>query len=1247
MKAGEWTEPDGFSPFPVVGVGASAGGLEAFRRLLGEIPKDAGMAFVLVQHLAPQHESRLVELLAKGTAIPVVEAAQGMKLAVNHVYIIPPNCDMAVSDGELHLTPREGDHRPHLPIDYLFRSLAEEQQGRAIGVVLSGTGSDGTLGLCEIKAVGGITFAQDARSATHQGMPVSARDSGCVDFVLDPQSIAKRLVQIGAHPYLAPEPGRDKAAEEDYRQILTIVRRGMGVDFSHYRKTTIRRRIMRRMALHSHETMPSYVEHLKNDPDEVNALYHDLLINVTSFFRDPETFDILKQTVFPELARRKSSGQPYRIWVPGCSTGQEAYSLAMALIEFHDRMSGRPVIQLFATDLSDQSVLEKARSGVYAETIEAEVSPERLRRFFKKEGHVYRIDKSIRDMCVFARQNIAADPPFSHLDLISCRNVLIYLAPTLQRRVLPVFHYALDIPGYLVLGSAESVAEQDDLFEPVEHTHKIYQKKAVATRPILHFSADAFRAPGGAGRHHVSVLPVLDVSKESDRILLGRYAPPAVLINQNFDAIQFRGRTGVYLDTPPGEPTVNILKMAREGLFLDLQNALAEAKKTGKVVKRKDVRVGGGDVEAREIGLEVVPIATSEDEAGCFLVIFHDAQAQAKAAVAAAAAALAVRADEARAEAGRATPAGAEREVERLRQELASTKEYLQSMVERQDAANEELRSANEEILSSNEELQSTNEELETAKEELQSTNEELTTVNEQLHHRNAELTEVNNDLTNLLASTNIPLVMVGSDFRIRRYTGSARRLMSLLPSDVGRPIGDIRTFMDIESFDGILTDVIEHAQPYEREVRSRDGRWYTLRVSPYRTADDRIDGAVVLLIDVDQLRRGQDELRQKTDQLKDADRQKDQFLATLAHELRNPIAPMKNAVEIMRLAGDNAVTMDQVREMMDRQIRQLSGIVDDLIDISRIVEKKIELRVQRVRLDSVVRTAVETTRSFIESCGHKLTIELPREAVHLDADPIRLSQVLVNVLNNAAKFTPAGGAITLAAHAVRENNGSVAVVRIRDTGIGIAKDSSGRIFEMFQQGLSPEHGASGLGVGLTLVRSLVQMHGGTVDVRSDGLGTGSEFVLRFPAVDPEAAKVGPTAGDDETVPAAPQHRKVLIVDDNRDQAQSLGKLLQLLGHEVRVSYDGEQALEEVTAFVPDAVLLDIGLPKMNGYEVAERISRDPALGGTLLIAQTGWGQEQDRERTRNAGFDHHLVKPVDVFEVQKILAEGRKQRPA
>ena len=674
--------------------------------------------------------------------------------------------------------------------------------------------------------------------------------------------------------------------------------------------------------------------------------------------------------------------------------------------------------------------------------------------------------------------------------------------------------------------------------------------------------------------------------------------------------------------------------MAREGLFLELRNALIGGRARPTASSGATACRCGSMAASIEVGLEVMPIKPPAIVESCFLILFHDGMPDSGA-------------GRYRRGAGRLRQ-GLIARVIQLRQELAATREYLQSLVEQQDAANEELRSANEEILSSNEELQSTNEELETAKEELQSANEELTTVNEQLQHRNLELTQSNNDLTNLMSSTNIPVIMVGGDLRIRRFTSPAGKVMSLLPTDIGRPIGDIKLAVMVPDLEAIIEAVIETVQSQERVAQDREGRWHSLRVYPYRTSDRKIDGAVLLLVDIDRQKRAEEALRF-------ADRRKDEFLATLAHELRNPVSPIANAVEIMRLAPDDAASTAQAREVLYRQVKQLSRIVEDLIDVSRIVEKKVELKPERVNLSAVVQTALESCLSQIEARHHRLDVSLPQESVAFVADPVRLGQILINLLNNAAKFTEVGGLIWLSAEVRgdripgRGEDASVAgptrtphvVIKVRDNGIGISGDLLPHVFEMFTQGDRSESQRGGLGIGLSLVRALVQMHGGEIEAFSEGVGKGSEFIVRLPLT----GELTESFAEDGSTPlsrvAAVRRQRILVVDDNEDQAQSLAMLLKVLGHDTRMAFDGPSAVELASSFVPDVALVDIGIPGINGYEVARRVRELEHLRSTVLIAQTGWNQNDDRRRSREAGFDYHMVKPLDMSVLQRILAAG------
>jgi two-component system CheB/CheR fusion protein len=831
-------------PFPVVGIGASAGGLEAFTEMLHALPAKSGMAFVFVQHLDPKHVSMLTGLLARETTIPVREISDGMRLAPDTVYVIPRNTSMTISGGALHLTPRPEVRGAPMPIDFFLRSLAREQKSRAIGVILSGNASDGTIGLSAIKAAGGITFAQQERSAKYDGMPRSAIAAGCVDFVLKPEEIARELGRIGQHPYIfrADSGASDPLAGtgDGLVRIFALLRTSSGVDFSFYKSSTIKRRILRRMILRKIESLDKYLAHLRANPAEVHALYQDILINVTEFFRDPETFDALKSTVFARMLQDKSRNSTIRIWVPGCSTGEEAYSIAIALLEHLKDRAGEKSIQIFATDISD-TALEKARAGIYSENIAQNVSEERLRRFFVKLESGYQISKRIREMCVFARQNVAKDPPFSKLDLISCRNLLIYLGPVLQKQIIPVFHYALKPSGFLLLGSSETIGAFARMFTLVDKKHKIYSRKPAVARLPVDFGISEI-SPSKPNIRELEDFSEADLQREVDRILLAKYSHPAIIVDDDLNILQFRGHTSQYLEPAGGPASFNLHRMAREGMVADLRQTIKDAHKHRTAVRREGLRVKD-EQGFREFNVEVVPMKHPPGRPPRYLVLFED-KSQAPAVK---------KPPVPTVQKGRPrSPAAIERENVRLNEELSTTRDYLQSIIEEQEASNEELRSANEEIQSSNEELQSTNEELETAKEELQSTNEELNTVNEELQNRNLQLSQAGNDLLNLLSNISIPIVMLGNDLRIRRFTPSTERVLNLIPTDVGRPITDIKFNIDIPDLQEMLLEVIQNLGPKVRELKDFNGRRYSLRVRPYRTEDNKIDGVVMVLVDLD-----------------------------------------------------------------------------------------------------------------------------------------------------------------------------------------------------------------------------------------------------------------------------------------------------------------------------------------------------------------------------------------------------------
>jgi len=841
--------------FPVVGVGASAGGYEAFTKFLEKLPADTGMAFVFIQHLDPKHESRLAELLGRATRLPVIEVKRPSRVQANHVYVIAPNKNLIVSGGYLRPSPRRRSEIPPMPIDHFLRSLAEERGQNGIGVILSGNGSDGTHGLQAIKGADGITFAQAPATAKYSGMPASAISSGCVDFILPPADMPAELAKLPPPSRLNGGAG-DNAKPEGHAsaKIYSLLRSASGVDFSLYKQTTIQRRIAHRMVVHRINGLDAYVKFLQAHPEEVDRLSEDVLITVTRFFRDSKSLQILVKKVFPALLNRRPRGRPIRIWVPGCSSGEEVYSLAMLLSEFLGNRAVDYPVQIFGTDVSERSVA-RARAGLYPDNIAVDVSPERLRRFFTPAEEGFRIAKPIRDKCVFARQDLVTDPPFSQLDLISCQNVLIYLGPELQQRVLRTFHYALKPHGFLVLGSAEGVGAVSELFALADRKERIYTKTSLLSPQDPAFSLHpraAKREPAPAAAQDQAEAALPSVENMADRMLLEHFAPNGVVVDSRLQVIQFRGQTAPYLEHKPGAANLSLLKLLNDDLVIPVRAAVTRAQHQ-QAPARKEVLWTRGKHHRRLLKLDVIPFRLPSIRDPLLLILFEEGRRLEPPEVGPAGAL------RGREEASGKSPL--QREVVRLREELERSRESLRSVIEEQEATNEELRSANEESQSSNEELQSTNEELETAKEEMQSTNEELATVNDELQSANLEANRVNNDLVNLLASVQIPVVMLDNSLLVRRFTPSAQRFFSLIPSDIGRSLTDIKMNLDVSGLDRLIRGVIETLAVCERQVQDSNGRWFSLRIRPYRTKDNKIDGAVLALVDVDDLKRGLDDM--------------------------------------------------------------------------------------------------------------------------------------------------------------------------------------------------------------------------------------------------------------------------------------------------------------------------------------------------------------------------------------------------
>ena len=836
----------------IVGIGASAGGLEAFSELLRNLPPQTGMAFVLVQHLDPHHESILADLLANYTRMPVIQVQDDVRVEPDRVYVIPPNATMAIADGVLRISrPAQQLSHQRRAIDTFFTSLAESMHSRAIGVVLSGAASDGTLGLKAIKAEGGITFAQDA-SAKFDGMPRSAIAAGSVDFVLSPRRIAEELATIAHHPLAAPTLEQLLDDFPTIDKILDALRKRTGVDFRLYKQPTVHRRLARRMLVRKVDSLDEYFQLLRSEPDEIDLLFDDLLIKVTGFFRDAPVFEALSETAFPALVRDRAEGDPLRVWVPGCSTGEEIYSVAIALLDYLSATGLSFSVQLFGSDASER-VIERARAGVYDESIAAAVSAERLRRYFTRGEAGYQINRNVRELCIFSRHILGVDPPISHMDLISCRNLLIYLAPSLQHKVIDTLAYALRPSGYLLVGSSENSGRLSELFDALDVDRRIYCRKPSLGLRAIEAIANVVRPsaidlpsipPAGARTVRGEVRAVVD------RMLLTRYGPSGLVVDKNLQIVELRGDVAPYLRLSRAAVETNLLEAVREDLAVPLRAAIAEAHQRQTALRLEEIQVRQ-DRAFHFVRITVIPISIPRGEPHS-VILFED---------------LGDTLEHVGKRPGAPSPAepGAsrledpERHLEHLERELVSSREHLQSIIE-------ELRSTNEEAQAANEELQSSNEELQTTKEELQASNEELATINAEMQSRNTQLTQLNDDLANLLTSTSTPILMVGRDFRIRRFTSAAEKLLRLIPTDVGRPVSDIKPRINVPNLEGILGDVLENLKVHEQEVQDSDGRDYLMCARPYRTADNRIDGVVLLLTDVTDLKRGMEDVRRARD---------------------------------------------------------------------------------------------------------------------------------------------------------------------------------------------------------------------------------------------------------------------------------------------------------------------------------------------------------------------------------------------
>jgi two-component system CheB/CheR fusion protein len=1337
----------------VVGIGGSAGGITALKQLFSQVRPDSGIAYVVILHLSPQHESNLAQLLQVQTTIPVTQVNETVRVEPDHVYVIPPNKYLMIEDGNIKVTePERVRGGGHTSIDLFFRTLADAYGKSAVGIILSGTGSDGILGLRRIKEEGGFAIAQDPEEADYDAMPRNAVEAGLIDLVMPTAEIPRRLESLRAGLQRLPIPPAEEEEPEpepngDVVEVLKLLRQRTGNDFTQYKRPTMARRITRRMQVHGLPDFKSYLNFLREHPEEVPVLLRDLLITVTNFFRDREAFEALRQEAIPKLFAGKTPNDQVRVWVVGCASGEEAYSIAILIAEYAARMAEPPRIQIFATDM-DEAAITQARECRYPQSITLDVSPDRLRQFFVKEGDHYRVKKEIREMILFAPHNVLRDPPFSRLDLVSCRNLLIYLNRAMQEQILSTFHFALTAGGYLFLGASETAEGVPSLFVPVDKKHRIYMRRAAvvslpARQNVPRLGTWGLKTPGvEVNRATASPFGLLHQK------IVEQLAPPSILVNDDYEIVHISENAGNFLRFAGGEPSRSLLKAIFPSMRVDLQALLlaAKARQSESPQPAESRRVEFQmDGKNRIVDLTVRRVADpSESEQGYFLVIFNEVGEPGESALR----------ESARVQ-------GKLDVLTQLEGELQRTREQLHLSVEQYETSTEELKASNEELQAMNEELRSTTEELETSKEELQSVNEELSTVNQELREKIDQLGRVNSDLQNLMSSTDIGTIFLDRGLRIKLYTERAKDLFNITPSDIGRPLEHFTHRLDYDSLAQDAEAVLSNLQSKEREVRADDGRWYLARMLPYRTMEDRIDGLVLSFVDITDHRHAE-ELRRQTaalqeqsqilglanvfirtmddrielwntgcerlygytreeavgrishellrtqfpqpldelkrqllkggfwegelvqftkdgrrvtvvcrwvvyrnnagapsailevnhdvterkrveEELRESDRRKDQFLATLAHELRNPLAAMLSSLEVLRNFEDDSKSNEGALRTMERQFAQLTRLVDDLLDFERLARGKILLHKERITLGSVIDTALESSQGLLATYGHTVTTSLPGAGVYIMADRMRLAQVITNLLHNAAKFTPAQGRIELSATL----EDGQAVVRVRDTGQGIPPEILPHIFDYFvqEEPISEIH-RRGLGVGLALARQLTELHNGSIEAISGGRGKGSEFVVRIPIVS-EAGMAAPRAPAPpvETPLPAPQNRSILVIDDEHDVADLTATLLRHLGYQVLVSYSGRGGLEMAAQHRPDVALIDIAMPDVDGYEVARNLRR--SFPDMLLIAVTGLVQESSRQRSRAAGFDHHLAKPATINRIDQLIAQHFRQREA
>ena len=1207
------------TPVMVVGIGASAGGIEALKELFAAMPSDSGLAFVVIQHLEPTHESRMADILGKCTSMKVVQAEDGMPVQANHVYANPAGKYLSIDAGRLVLSEQSERDRIRMPIDFFLTSLAEDQHEAAVGIILSGSsGSDGTRGVRAVREAGGMCMAQDPETAQFPAMPQSAIDTGLVDHVLPVAQMSAALVGYAQHAAARASPGHTttEAATDDLEPILKLLRVRANSDYRHYKKATIIRRIQRRMGITQVAGMAAYLKLLEEDQRELTQLSRDVLIGVSSFFRDAEAFEGLRKEAIVPLVARSNPDYPLRAWVPGCASGEEAYSLAMLMLEAAAAAGTGRTVQVFASDVDDHA-LEVGRAGVYPESIAEAIAPDRLERFFTRQGQKYQVTKQLREAVVFSRQDLITDPPFSRLDLISCRNVLIYIEPSFQKKALALFSFALTPGGYLFLGKSEGIAEMEDLFEPVSKPWRIYHlirsnRQAAGAFPIR----TGGRTVGVLERRPIPP-PTATLTQANQDVLLRHFKASVVLVDPRGQILHFYGETERYLGHPKGPASLNLLDMTSGTLSAKLRRAMEQALQHSKVVTILRAPVPRAGTPLADLTVMRVPSAPEADK--LLAIIFEDAR------------------DPRSSAAALPVSAGDEPLVTQLEQEVKTLRNELRADAEEFDTANEELRAANEEVMSMNEELQSANEELEASKEELQSVNEELTTVNSQLNEKLAELTATNNDLANLLAATEIATVFLDSQLRIKRFTPRATELLNLIPADLGRPISHITQNFDGKELAADSEKTLRSLAPTEKEVQTRDGRWHTMRTLPYRTLDDRIDGVVVTFSDVTRLKHIEQQRRELEGRVLHS--QKLESLGVLAggvaHDFNNLLTGVLGSASLaLELLPEN----EPVRQLI-KHIERAGTRAADLTRQMLAYSGKGRFEVVAVNLPDLVHDMAQLVKASI-SKKVVLEFDLAKNPPLIEADATQLRQLVMNLIMNAAEATgDTGGSVVvrtgvidldsaLLAKVQHEGDlpeGLYVFVEVADTGCGMDTQTQAKMFDPF---FTTKF--TGRGVGLAAVQGIVRGHRGAFQVRS-APGQGTCFRVLFPASkQPLVRRIA-----EEPTSAIPYRTGTVLLVDDEDLVRTMAqRVLEHGGFTVRTADGGRAALEAFREHHEqiDAVLLDLTMPDLGGEEVYRKMLE--IRSGVPVVVVSGYSEEHVAERFAGIGPVEFLAKPYKAADL-------------